>query len=135
MKAYIPENPNKVWVTFCKKHNTDRLFEGCGALTYYEENQAEIDNCPHCNVEQQILYYACYNFAINLGKLSFDYHCPYPVGRDYFGDINKYKRIHQMPNENSIFLFGHESSDSENKYAISYPLMQDIRKWAKQYKL
>ena len=45
------------------------------------------------------------------------------------------ERVDQMPNESSPFLFGHESSTTEDEYAISRDLMKDINDWANQYDL
>lgn len=136
VRAYVPEDADKIWVNFCEEHNWERREFGEPPMEFFYSDPLEFVECPQCYVDVSELYYACYDFSVTLNDdLTFDYHCPYPVGKTYFGPILKMKRVDQMPNESSPFLFGHESSTTEDEYAISRDLMKDIKDWANQYDL
>lgn len=136
VRAYVPEDADKIWVNFCEEHNWERREFGEPPMEFFYSDPLEFVECPHCSISVSEFYYACYDFSVELNDdLTFDYHCPYPVGKTYFGPILKMKRVDQMPNESSPFLFGHESSTTEDEYAISQDLMKDIKDWANQYDL
>lgn len=134
LQAYIPGNADKIWVNFCPEHQ-QYLYESYESpLEIFWDNPKEFMSCPHCRVTIQDLYYACYNFDIELNdQLNFDYHCPYPVGKHFFGPIKQLPQIDQMPNEESPFQFGHVASAGEEKYAISTNLEKPLITWIKQF--
>lgn len=136
IRGYVPEDADKIWVDFCDFHNEERGWSGVGPLDFFYSDPLEFINCPHCHVRASNMYYACYNFDVRLNDdLVFNYHCPYPVGKFYFGPILKLERVEQMPNEASPFLFGHESSMDEDEYAVSHDLMKDVESWVSQFDL
>lgn len=134
LQAYLPEDSDKVWVNLCPDHYEECHWSDCSPIELFWSEPDIIMTCPDCSVSIQDLYYACYNFAIELTpELKFDYHCPYPVGKEYFGPIKQLPKINQMPNEASPFQFGQVASDGEEKYAITTNLMQPIETWLKQF--
>lgn len=136
IRGYVPEDADKIWVDFCDDHNQERFLSGYGPLDFFYSDPLEFIDCPRCYISVSNMYYACYNFDVKLNNdLVFNYHCPYPVGKRYFGPILKMDRVDQMPNEASPFLFGHESSMDENEYAVSHDLMKDVKSWVDQFDL
>lgn len=134
IQAYIPEDCDNIWVDFCPNHYEYFKLSDCSPLDFFWSDPDDILQCPHCHVSIQDLYYACYNFQIELSPdLKFDYHCPYPVGKLYFGPIKKLPKISQMPNENSPFQFGHIASENEEEYAITTNLLTPIENWLTNY--
>lgn len=134
LEAYIPENSDKLWISLCSKHREELRWGYNSVLDYFWSNPSHIMSCPRCQVDISNLYYACYNFSINLGAgLVFDFHCPYPVGKQYFGPIRKLPQVDQMPNESSPFIFGHVASEGEVRYAAWEDLMVPIRDWLKKF--
>lgn len=131
--AYRPEEANKYFVHYCDIHNSDRHLSKTSLLDYLFANYQEIDHCPNCHVEIIKDYYACYNFEVSLSpNIYFNFHIPYPVGKDNYPNLHKLPKIRQIPNENGPYFFGRESNNYENNYAVHYDLLTDIKNWLKK---
>lgn len=134
LSFYQPDDPDKVSVNLCPDHLEQARYSFGSISEYICENMAEIYHCPNCQVTRIPNYYSCYNFAIELNnQLSFDYHLPYTLGKDYFPKIDQLPGIQQMPNEVGPFQFGHEAGSCELDYALQFDLLDDLNRWAKTY--
>lgn len=128
LSAFIPDDPDKVWVTFCDFHNEDRRMFYEPPLEYYYENQKEIDHCNNCSVQSDHYYYAFYYFTVNTSEKT-TWHVPYPIGKSYLPDIDKLKQEKQEFNEEGSFLFGSEASESEILIATHRNVIKPILKY------
>lgn len=123
LSAFIPDEPDKVWVTFCDFHNELRREFYEPPLDFYYENEREINNCKQCNVSREHYYYAFYYFTVKTSETT-TWHVPYPVGKSYLPNIDKLKQETQEFNEGGAFLFGSEASEDE----ILFALHRDVTK-------
>ena len=120
---YRPENPHKIHFLLCQEHYEDftlnRSFYDYGeysAWDYLLENIKYIKKCKDCHYEEEKDYYSLYYLEIkdkDFPDISFSFHTPYPIGKEYFGNPKKLKQVHHEEQE-GMFRFGRSLEDEEN---------------------
>lgn len=126
--VYVPDDPNKYYVTFCEYHNEDRRMSMLSPMEYYYGMKSQIDACPSCEVTKVKNYYAFYYFDFNLGENNtFSYHLPYPIGHKWLPKLSEFKHVDQDFDEGGPFLFGAEANNDEILYALSHDLVKDVK--------
>lgn len=131
LSAFVPEDPDKIDVTFCDTHldffREERSYLGLTPMEFYFENKEAIDRCRNCGVTYHVNYYSMYSFEIVLPNAEFDFHEPYPIGRFDFPKLATLPKADQEVNDEGMFLFGREADFSESCLALAIDLTEPIK--------
>lgn len=135
LQAVVPEDTDRVDVYFCEDHNEERYMFGESPIAFYYDRQHEIDSCPACQVNRESNYYSFYFFKIKVDNILYDWHLPYPLGKDWLPSLSELPQIEQVPNEEGPFLYGEEASDKEKQIANARDIIAPIKEYINESKL
>lgn len=130
LKAFIPDDADKISVQFCSRHfddfNDERYFTDCTPMEYYWENEQMINQCSRCNVSRLENYYSMYYFKIKLPGSDFSFHEPYPIGKGELPELKELPQAQQEYNQEGMFLFGREADFDETCLSLAVDLLTPI---------
>jgi hypothetical protein len=114
LKIYVPELHSKENINFCDYHFKlwkiqRENYNYLSKWDFFDINKDDILSCKNCDYEKEENYYSLYYLKIS-GKndeleLSYSFHLPYPLGRNYLPEIENLERVKHEEQE-GIFKFG-----------------------------
>lgn len=135
LQAVVPKNTDRVDVYFCEDHNNKRRMFAESPIEFYHDRKHEIDSCPACQVNRESNYYSLYFFKIKVNNILYDWHLPYPLGKDWLPSLSELPQIKQVPNEEGPFRYGEEASDKEKLIANARDIITPIKEYINEPKL